>query len=211
MKTVIKISKLLQIGLLLTFILPFFPSGCESKQAEEASVQDTAIVANDSLLTDSVKQAARELDADTVVATTTENTTQESDTTKKESADSNLSTKIAKKSTILKLLLRPNNNYTGIAALIDCFSFLQFGYGLGMAFILWVIALVVKLKDFNNIFILMNIIGLILMFYSYSISNILNDERLWGFWVCIFWSAIMNVFDCILLFRLRKLSKKSNL
>jgi hypothetical protein len=207
MKTEIRISKLLQIGLLLTLFLPFFPSGCESKKAEEASVQDTAIVANDSLSTDSVKQAARKLDADTVATTTTENSIQKSDTTKKESEDSNLSTKISKKSSILRLLLRPNDNYTGIASLINCFSFLQFGYGLGMAFILWVIALIVKLKDFNNIFILMNIIGLILMFYSYSISNILNDERLWGFWVCIFWSAIMIIYDCILLIRLRRAGK----
>ncbi len=209
MKTEIKLSKLLQIGLLLTFFLPFFPSGCESKKAEEVTNQDTAFVAADTLRQDSIKQTDQTLDSDTI--TTTENTNQKSDTTKTATEDSNLSTKISKKSTVLKLLLRPNNNYTGIASLIDCFSLLGFGYGLGMAFILWIIALIVKLKDFNNIFILLNVVGLILMFYSHSISNIFNDERLWGFWLCICWSVIMTIYDCIILFKLRKLAKKSNL
>ncbi len=209
MKTEIKLSKLLQIGLLLTLFLPFFPSGCEPKKAEEVTNQDTAFVAIDTLRQDSIKQTDQRLDSDTI--TTTENTNQKSDTTKTATEDSNLSTKISKKSTVLKLLLRPNNNYTGIASLIDCFSLLGFGYGLGMAFILWIIALIVKLKDFNNIFILLNVVGLILMFYSHSISNIFNDERLWGFWLCICWSVIMTIYDCIILFKLRKLAKKSNL
>jgi hypothetical protein len=210
MKTEIKLSKILQIGLLLTLFLPFFPSGCESKKAEEVTNQDTAFVAIDTLRQDSIKQNDQMLDSDTLI-TTTENTIQKSDTTKTVAEDSNLSTKISKKSTILRLLLKPNNNYTGIACLIDCFSLLSFGYGLGMAFILWIIALIVKLKDFNNIFILLNIVGLTLMFYSYSIYNVLNEERLWGFWVCVSWSAILNIYDSFLLFKLRKLAKKSNL
>lgn len=211
MKTEIKLSKLLQIGLLLTFFLPFFPSGCEHKRAEEATNQDTTQVTVDTLSEDRITQTENMLDSDTLLKTPTEITIQKSDTTTKVPTDSNLSTKISKKSTILRLLLRPNNNFTGIASFIDCFDFLLFGYGLGMAFILWIIALIIKLKDFNNIFILINIVGLVLMFYSRSISNILNDKRLWGFWICICWIVLMTIYDCIILIKLRKLEKKSNL
>jgi len=205
MKRAIKISKFLQIGLLLTLFLPFFPSGCESKHAEEVPVQE--ITDNDLLSSDSVNQLSAAFESDTVVTATAENRIQQTDSTQKGSNDSELSSKLAKKSSILRLLLRPNNNYTGIASLIETFSVFQLGYGLGMACILWVVALVVKFKDFNNIFMLINIIGLVLMFYSHSIANILNDDRLWGFWVCISWSATMIVYDGLLLFRLKKETK----
>jgi hypothetical protein len=203
MKTKIKISKLLQIGLLLTFFLPFFPQGCKPKQAEEAPKSDSTFIAVDTLRQDSSNLTKKDEKSDTLKTTTFENSTQKTEKTQVTNEDKELSVKISKKSTILKLLLRPNDNYTGIATLIDFFSFLEIGYGLGIAFILWIIALIIKLKDFNNTFVLINIIGLVFLSVSHSL-NILNDTRLWGFWVCLIWSTTMIIYDCIILLKIRK-------
>jgi hypothetical protein len=204
MKTSIRYSKLLQIGLLLTFFLPFFPQGCEPKQADKAPMVDSMVVAADTVRQDSIALTAKNEQADTLKTVALGNTTQNTDKTEVTTDDNELSTKISKKSTFLRLLLRPNNNYTGIASLIDCFSLLELGYGLGITFILWLIALIVKLKDYNNVFNLMNIVGLIFMYWTHSMYNIMNEERLWGFWVCIIWSSIVIIYDTLILLKIRR-------
>jgi hypothetical protein len=210
MKTRIKLSKLLQIGLLLTFFLPFFPQGCEPKKAEETPKQDSTIIAVDSLRKDSIELTTQIEKTDTIKTAVTENATQNTDKTGEGNDDNELSTRISHKSTLLKSLLRPNNNYTGIASLIDCFSLLEIGYGLGIAFILWLIALIVKIKDYNNIFILLNIVGLIFMYGTHSMYNVMSEERLWGFWVCLIWGATMIIYDCIILLKIRKERQKTS-
>lgn len=209
MKTKITLSKLFQIGLLLTFLLPFFPQGCEPKQAENAPTSDSTFIAVDSLKQDSSELTNQIEESDTLNTAVTENTNQNTNKTGEGNEDKELSTKISKKSTFLKSLLRPNNNFTGIASLIDFFSILEFGYGLGIAFILWLIALIIKFKDYNNIFILLNILGLVFMFWTHSMYNIMSEKRLWGFWVCIIWSTTMIIYDCIILFRIRKERQKT--
>jgi len=204
MKTSIRYSKLLQIGLLLTFFLPFFPQGCEPKKAEKAPMVDSIVFAADTVRQDSMELTAKNEQADTLKTVALGNTTQNTDKTEVTTEDNELSTKISKKSTFLRLLLRPNNNYTGIASLIDCFSLLELGYGLGIAFILWLIALIVKIKDYNNIFHLLNILGLVFMYGTHSMYNIMNEERLWGFWVCIIWSSIMIIYDTLILLKIRR-------
>jgi len=208
MKTRIKYSKLLQIGLLLTYILPFFPQGCNSKQTEDAYKPDSTLVSVDTLRQHSSALAQENKQADTLKAITLGNSTPTSNKTEVTTEDNELSAKISKKSTILKLLLRPNNNYTGIASIIDCFSLVEFGYGLGIAFLLWLIALVVKLIDFNTIFVVINTIGLIFFSLSHSL-NIFDKTRLWGYWVCLIWSAILIIYDCIILFKIRKERKET--
>jgi len=205
MKTKIRYSKLLQIGLLLTFFLPFFPQGCEpTKKATEAPRADSTIVATDTLRQDSNQLTQGKGQQGTLKTTVTGNVADSKDRKQAADEDDALSTKLSNKSAILKFVLRPNGNYTGLATLIDCFSFLRYGYGLGFAFILWLIALIIKLKDYNNIFYLINIGGLIFLFGTYSMNNLMSDERLWGFWVCIIWSAIMIVYDSIVLLKIRK-------
>jgi len=210
MKTVIRYSKLLQIGLLLTFFLPFFPQGCEPKKAEEAPNVDSTIVAVNTVRQDSSDLEHRNKQADTLKTASFENTVHNKDKSEVTTDDSELSTRFSKKSKVLKFLLRPNNNYTGIASLIDCFSLLEVGYGLGIAFILWLIALIVKLKDYNNIFILLNIVGLVFMYGTHSMYNIMSEKRLWGFWVCIFWCAAMILYDSIILLKIRKERNKTS-
>lgn len=201
MKTKIKYSKILQIGLLLTFLLPFFPKGCEQQKEEEPTIQDSTIVTNDSLRNDSIKLTQLNEQSDTLNTAIVENTAKDNNQELKN--DKELSMKISQKSPILRMILRPNDNYSGIGSLIDSFSLLQFGYSLGIAFILWIIALIIKLKDYNNIFVFINSIGLIFMTISHS-ANIFNGNRLWGFWVCIVWCTIMIIYDCIVLLKIRK-------
>ena len=208
METRLKLSKLLQIGLLLTFFLPFFPRGCEPKQVENAPAVDSTVVAVDTLRQDSCKLTKENEKSDTLKTAVFGNTTQKTEKKETKIEDKELSARIAKKSTILTLLLRPNENYTGIASLIDYFSFLELGYGLGIAFILWIIGLIIKLKDFNNIFLLINTLGLVFLSVSHSL-NVFNDTRLWGFWVCLIWSATMTIYDCIILLKIRKERQKT--
>ncbi|MDD4993994.1 MAG: hypothetical protein PHR83_17370 [Paludibacter sp.] len=210
MKMRIKLSRLLQIGLLLTFLLPFFPQGCDPKQAENVPTPDSTFVAVDSLRQDSNELTMQIEKSDTLKTAVSENTTQNTDKTGEKNEDNELSTKISKKSTFLKFLLRPNNNYTGIASLIDFFSILEFGYGLGIAFILWLIALIIKFKDYNNIFILLNFVGLVSLFWTHSMYNVMSEKRLWGFWVCLIWGAIMIIYDCIILLKIRKERQKTS-
>jgi len=209
MKTRIKYSRILQIGLLLTFFLPFFPQGCEPKKVEEPPTPDTTVITADSLKQDSSQLAKQKEKSDTLKTVVFENTTQNTDKTKTTNEDNELSTKISQKTTFLRFLLRPNNDYTGIASIIDCFSILEFGYGLGIAFILWLIALIVKIKDYNNIFILLNIVGLLFMFWTHSMYNIMSEKRLWGFWVCLIWSVTMIIYDAIILLEIEKERKKN--
>lgn len=209
MKTRLKLSKLLQIGLLLTFFLPFFPRGCEPKYAENISTADSTVIAFDTLRQDRNKLTKEDEKSDSIKTATYENPTQKTEKTEVTNEDKELSAQISENSKILKFLLRPSDNYTGIASLIDYFSFLELGYGLGIAFILWIIALIIKLKDFNNIFILINIIGLIFLSVSHSL-NVFNDKRLWGFWICIIWSVTMTIYDSIILLRIRKEQQKTS-
>jgi len=41
------------------------------------------------------------------------------------------------------------------------------------------------------------------MYGTHSMYNIMNEERLWGFWVCIIWSSIMIIYDTLILLKIR--------
>lgn len=198
----LKLSKLLQVGLLLTFLLPFFPPSCEYKQAVEVSSADSKVIAVDTLRKESSKQTNENNQTDTLKSATAVNTTPK-DKNKETIADDGSSARLAQKSPILKLILRPNGNYSGMGCLIESCSMVAFGYGLGIAFILWIIGLIIKLKDFNNIFLLINTLGLVFLSVSHSLY-LFSDKRLWGYWVCIVWSAVMIIYDCYILFKVRK-------
>ena len=199
MKTKIYYSKLLQIGLLLTFLLPFFPKGCDQKNAQVSPAKSSSIVTVDSLKQDSNSLAMKnEL---TVAKKSTASTN--GDNNKIQSHDSvgetELSTMLSSKSQLLKVILRPNDDYTGLSVVIDGLTLLKLGSGLLFVFVLWIIALIVKMKDYNSIFNLINLIGLLFLF----VSNMLGEIRLWGFWVCFIWGVAMIVYDTTILLKLR--------
>lgn len=206
MKKKIKLSIILQIGLLLTFFLPFFPHGCmmvaEEATAVDSTALDTIAIDIDTLYTDSLLEdntALVKQETDTLKTATIDNSVKNTNKPASNNDNKELSERLSDKSTLLKSLLRPNNNYTGIATLIDSFSFLPFGFGLGIAFILWILSLIIKLKDFNNIFIFINVTGTILLSFSHSLEIFGSNKRLWGFWVCLVWSILMIIYDFFIL------------
>jgi hypothetical protein len=207
-KTRINISKLMQIGLLLTLFLPFFPKGCEQKNAQAAPKPNSSIVTVDTLEKVSSELINKNGQSDTLKTAKFKNGTINKAQVLNE--DDEWSATLSSKSKILKMLLRPNDDYTGVANIIDSFSLLKLGSGLVFAFILWIIALIVKIKDYNNIFNLINIIGLLLLFGSHSIYNAMSDIRLWGFWVCFIWGAAMIIYDTIILLKIRKNGGKTS-
>ena len=206
MKKKINYSIILQIGLLLTFFLPFFPHGClkpeQAAPATDSVAVDTAHIVADSTSIDN----SSTIDSTSLVKNIEETDSVKSDsiynsshnTNNPSNEDKELSLILSNKSIILKCLLRPNNNYTGIATLLDTIGLFQYGFSLGLAFILWIISLVIKLKDFNNIYLFINILGTVLLFFSHPLT-ICGDNKLWGFWVCLVWSILMTVYDLYIL------------
>ncbi len=87
----------MQIGLLLTFFLPFFPYGCEPKQAVEAPMVDSISTAVDSLQLDSRKLTQSVEPSDTSKTAVFENVADNKGQTKESDDDNDLSAKIAQK------------------------------------------------------------------------------------------------------------------
>src|ERR1035437_7524215 len=134
MITLKRISKILQVLLLLSFLLPFFSQGCTPKEAEKASTNDSTIVVHDNFNTE------------TTAIVNTDCNQQKVDSTK-----NGLTDRLSKNSTLLKVVLRPNKNYTGIGYITEVFLLFFVQCGVALAFILWIIGLIVKLKDYNSI------------------------------------------------------------
>lgn len=195
------ISKYLQVGLLFCFLLPFFPQGCQQKM-EESSIENT--VDEESIDEEIVDEEIEDNAENTMESfpLNAENKN-EIDTETEEKNEEVPSMRIAQKSNLLRYVLRPNDNYTGVATLIDLIPFINLGYGLGIAFILFFLALVIKFKDFNNIFILLNVLGLIFLSFSHS-TDLFSSKRLWGFWFCLAWCVLMIMYDLILLKKIKQ-------
>jgi hypothetical protein len=202
MKNKTAFSKWLQVLVLLTFFLPFFPKGCESKKAEEAPKADSIKVATkkttENITVDSSKQLAIDTtNIDTVNVKTTSAATNENKVT-----DESLSETIMKKYKFLTPVLRPAGNYSGIGYVIDSIQYFVL-FGAVLAFLLFIIGLFVKLKDYNSIFHLVNDMALISLIFAYG-SNPLNPKPLWGYWVCMALAVIMVVYDTIRMFKSKK-------
>lgn len=163
----IRVSRLLQIGLLLTFLLPFLQGGCSptegnisSKIADSTRILDSiaAIAAEAKRINDSI-DAAKQNSISIYKKDTIGNSKQAN------LEDNTITDKLSMKSRILKIFLRPNDNYSGLALVIELFSIFISEFGIVLAFILWTISLIIKFKDFNGIFNLLNIIGLVSLYF----------------------------------------------
>jgi hypothetical protein len=208
----IRISRYLQIGLLLTFLLPFFPKGCRPS-AEELEAQR---------ITDSIGLAHRLAKVQIqqpMLADSINNKELSMDSLKhdyifqKNSVDnesitiygSNQSKQLSEYYSTLGIILRPNGDFSGIGYLLDWIVTYILIFGSITAFILLILGLIIKYKDFNNIFIFINIIALILLFLANPIMDLAKDEsRLWGFWFCTLFGLFMIISDTILLIRIKK-------
>jgi hypothetical protein len=228
-----QISRLLQIVLLLTFFLPFFPEGCsdEGTNAEIEKMRADSIARADSItLVDSVLKIHPNINIDSFL--TVQNrllakpdsinnvnkvfhdsaTTQtDSIADKDDSVHFKTSENLSKKSKLLKTILRPHNNYTGIGFIVDTFEEYIIFFGALTAFLFFILGLIIKYKDFNNSFNWINIIAWILLLFTNPIINwnvsIINwdfwSDKLWGYWVCLVFGIIMIIYDSMTLIKIK--------
>lgn len=195
-----KVSKYLQIGLLLTFFLPFFPSGCNEGQTESVSdsMKALEVPAPEHVYTSAQIDTLIKFDsyADSLNKGKTDSINPE-----KSDKEETVSDKIIRHVSFLKILLKPNDKYSGIGYIIDVFWSLVTSFGIVLSLALWIIGLRLKIKG-NKDFQILNIIGLILLYTTDPVMlSWLNDSKLWGYWFCFWWAVIMIVFDFGLILR----------
>ena len=201
-----KISKYLQIGLLLTFFLPFFPSGCREQSYgayADSTVHTEALVpVVDTSIADTI--------FDTLVATNTnidklnvdslENASKtNSDSEKKET----ISDKIIKRIPVLGYILKHDYKYSGIGFIVDTILYMLIGFGVVISFILWIIGLILKYKG-HEWFHFMNITGIILFYIADPIMIGFFNTKLWGYWVSFWLASLMITLDLYVYFKIKR-------
>lgn len=206
MKNKTAFSKWLQVLVLLTFLLPFFPKGCEPKKAEEAPHVDSIQVAKDTAGAGIAADSSSQLAIDSTNEDTTKVKTTSVANNEDKDNDESPSEMISKKFKFLTPVLRPSGNYSGIGFTIESIQYFML-FGTGLAFLLFVIGLIVKLKDYNSILHLVNDLGLIFLLFAYG-GNPLNQHPLWGYWVCLAFVIVMVVYDTVRQFRSKKKPNK---
>lgn len=200
-----KISKYLQIGLLLTFFFPFFPSGCKEGHTEPVSdsIQvieepapepvDTSGKIDTLMRIDSFEDSFKKGKTDSIIPEKSDN-------------EETVTDKIIQRVHFLKVLLKPNDKYSGIGYIIDVFWTLITSFGIVLSLTLWIIGLKLKIKG-NKDFQILNIIGLILLYTTDPVMlSWLNDSKLWGYWFCFWWAVIMILFDFSMILKKGKIT-----
>ena len=180
-----RISNSLQIVLLLTFLLPFFQDGCKTAETEpETEMADS--LSNQGSLADQQIELIDSINLQSQIDST--------------SIENNNQTKPNVKQKINNLLFGRSGNYTGFGIVKEYFEcYIFYGYGVFLSFILWIISLIIKYKDFNNIFHLRNILGFVSLIFTGALGG-----RLWGLWVCLSWALVMIIYDTVLLLKKKK-------
>ena len=233
MKAIVQISRFSQIILLLTFFLPFFPKGCgdsNSCSAREKFFADS--IKADSIrheFVDSILRVHPNANIDSFLNVRNKDLPKVDSVNFKENSDSitsqtdtinqknnsdktELSKKLSLKSKFLGILLRPNDNFTGIGFMIDAFLAYLLFFGVWTSFLFFILGLVLKFKDFNSIFILINIVAWILLLFTNPRTNLnLNEidmniweDKLWGYWVSLGFGLILIIYDSIILVQIKK-------
>lgn len=241
MKINIQISRLLQVIVLLSFFLPFFPKGCEEttisrrdqrikdsiiadslQKVEIAHLIDSIVKVNPNTNTDSIlSMRLKEIEkkdslnyklyCDSIIRS--DSLASISDTINHKESNDKLKPieRISQKSKILKFILKPEAEYyTGIGFLIDMFFAYLLYFGTWTAFLLFILAFVLKSKNFKNTFNFINIIALILLVFTNPSENIehidmnLFKDKLWGYWICLAIALVVIVYDSLLLIKIKK-------
>lgn len=199
MKNLPTISKALQIVVLVSFFLPFFPKGCESKQAENTPAKATTIVEPDNTAIDTTTALVDTCNIDTAVQTVPQNASKNT----VEHDDGSLSSAISKNVPALKPVLRPSDNFSGLGMALDIFQYFQI-LGVAFALLLFVVGLIIKLRDFNSAFHITNILALFFLTFAQS-SNVFYPAKLWGYWVCLCLSVGLVIYDTFLILKGKQL------
>jgi len=177
-----RISIVLQVLIVFSCLLPFYPTSCsqkqiESKLADSIAVLDTfAVNSNQDTILESLDTASIFSD------------NMQSDTAN----EIKLTDELAAKSKLYKMILRPNNNYSMLGFIIDNLESLFYGLA---AFVLILLILIIILKAFGYILlsVIINISCLLmLLFYN---PMFLLGRKLWGSYVMMSLLLITIILD----------------
>ncbi len=179
-------SIIFQIGLLLTFLLPFYHQGCngeESKDVIEADVShaiDSIVINRDEIIFNKI--------IDTLVSPIIHNAEKNIHLVDTSGNKTNI--------TFYDKMLKPNGNYSGIAFILDVgFSMLIYSAHF-YSFVFLIIGLTLKLKNFNSNFIWFNSIGFLFhLICPFLVLGGLIGACLWGYYICAIWWVAMLTND----------------
>ena len=219
MKT-ITISKLLHITVMLTFLLPFFYTGCGAVKKEkpyqdsDAKVMTSSKEINDKDTNKIINPAdtlgvasnASTSNASTLV---NKNAIANKDTInkKKDKDDEQLCDKLVEKIPALSIILIPSNEtYSGLGTLINLLAYIVW-FSIFISFLFLLLGILIKIIEPNSIKIIVILDILILTGILISKSPSWNSERLWGFWVCVIITSILLAFDSFMLFKNKYINK----
>ena len=178
-------SIIFQIGLLLTFLLPFYQEGCQNGESKVDAIDDVSttidsIVINKDEISDEI--------IDTLVNPILHNTDKNIPLDDISENKTNI--------TFYDKMLKPNGNYSGIAYILDVGFFMLIYSAPLYSFVFLIMGLTLKLKNFNSNFIWFNSIGFLFhLICPFLVLGGLMGQCLWGYYICAIWWVAMLAID----------------
>lgn len=208
MKKHYRISRILNLAIILCFLMPFFYTGCGPSKAEleaKEKWQSDSIASIANTITDTIienkkdnlnQDSIAKIDDDAEKRMSEELSSSNSDN---DSENTTVSAKISRQMPFLKPILVSNDDtYSGLALVIDSSSLI--GYmSVSVSLLLLIISVLAKLIDQQSIKIitLLDFSSFVLLIVSQPIS--FQFERLWGFYVTLIFSLILVFYDLYIL------------
>lgn len=177
-----RISIVLQVLVVFSCLLPFYPTSCNQKPAKD-KLADSIAVLDTFAVKSNQDTILKSLDTASLFSDNMQR-----DTVK----EIKLTDELAEKSKIYKMILRPNNNYSMLGFIIDNLDSLFYGLA---AFVLIQLILVIIFKAFglSLLPVIINISCLlILLFYN---PMFLLGKKLWGSYVMMSLLLITIILD----------------
>lgn len=188
-----KLNLVIHCIVILTFLLPFFYTGCGRAEDNQG-----VSIATDSLATDSVATEVFENQPDssnTISNDTLINKDITNISSKDTLSDKSLSIRLAYKYPFLKIILTPKDEeVSGLGVIINYCEYIPFLLMLVLSFTI-IISLISKIieKQALKLFIFIDSLSFILLIFSASPAW--NNERLWGYWVCLTSIMLLVIHD----------------
>ena len=210
-----RISKLLNVLVLLTFLLPFFYTGCSPSAeeiSEKAKMDSIRIADSLSQLPNYVDTSLQTINVEelksvdfsqnfTIVCDTILNNQEEVKiSSSKSEKDKSFSDKIIEKYAFLKPILIPKTStYTGLGVVVNLLEFFGF-ISLFLSFIILFINFLIKYIDKKSIrtIVLLDVFILLGIYFSTGFC-LWGCQELWGYWVSVTFASILLIFDLYVL------------
>lgn len=214
-----RISKLLNVLVLLTFLLPFFYTGCGSPTADELAAKamaDSIRIADSlSLLPNLVDSNSQTINIEDLKSEDSiQNTVFYDDTISNNSedvqnsdffSDKTIAEKIVEDFPFSEIIINPSDGVvTGFGSILMTLEYFSY-ISVFFAFILLIIGLVIKFIEPKSIktLIILDAFTLLCLVLS-SIPSLGVFYYLWGYWVSVIFASIILIFDSYILLKYDK-------